>query len=105
VRFILLPTYQAAEIIPAPTARIVAYPRSGNSPLAVQFASPGQYQTYWYWHIDDGGYGWIESEERNPLITLTNGGATPKQYNVFLYVEGPGGWDWTQQYGCITVWP
>jgi PKD repeat protein len=68
----------------APVANFTAIPRSGSSPLIVQFndASGGDLNS-WLWDFGDG----TTSKEQNPSHTYQNIGS----YTVSLTVMGPGG--------------
>jgi len=70
----------------APTADFRATPRSGYSPLAVNFTdlSAGTI-TAWQWDFENDGT--VDSTQQNPIHTF----ATPGIYNVSLTVSGPGG--------------
>jgi len=83
---------------PPPVANFTAAPRSGKSPLVVQFTgtSTGEI-TSWLWNFGDG----ITSTQRNPSHTYQNIGS----YTVSLTVTGPGGSDTKTVEGYIQVTP
>jgi PKD repeat protein len=83
---------------PAPVADFTAVPRSGNSPLVVQFTdtSTGNIISR-LWNFGDG----TTSTERNPSHTYLKEGS----YTVSLTVTGPGGSDTKTVVGYIQVTP
>jgi PKD repeat protein len=83
---------------PAPVANYTAAPRSGNSPLLVQFtdASTGNI-TSWLWDFGDGS----TSTGQNPAHTYQNAGS----YTVSLTVTGSGGSDTKTMEDFIQVTP
>jgi len=82
----------------APVADFTAAPRSGNSPLVVQFTgtSTGNI-TSRLWNFGDG----TTSTERSPSHTYQNTGS----YTVSLTVTGPGGSNTKTMEGYIQVTP
>ncbi len=78
------------------TAQFSATPRTGNTPLTVQFsdASSGPVQTR-LWSFGDG----TTSSETNPSHTYT----TPGFYTVKLSVSGPAGSDSEEKIGYVEV--
>ena len=81
---------------PAPVANFTGTPRSGNSPLVVQFTgtSTGNI-TSRLWNFGDG----TTSTERSPSHTYQNTGS----YSVSLTVTGPGGSNTKTMHGYIQV--
>jgi PKD repeat protein len=72
----------------APVANFIATPRSGNSPLVVQFTdtSTGNISS-WLWKFGDG----TTSTEPNPIHTYTSNDTG--DFTVSLQVTGPEGTD------------
>ncbi len=83
---------------PAPVASFTAAPRSGKSPLLVQFTSTSTGNiTSWLWDFGDG----TTSSEQNPSHTYQKIGS----YAISLTVMGPGGSNTKTMEGYIQVTP
>jgi len=85
-------------LVPAPEVSFVGTPRSGDTPLTVQFTSTVTNTVTGYaWSFGDGGI----ATTANPTHTYTNAGS----FGVTLIITGPGGTAQTTRPGYITVNP